>query len=208
MIRRYLTLAALLAPLVVPVRPALAACDVTPFIGAMIPANTMYMQTTGSTAYIRMQTHTVYGLSLGTSLTQKIGGELVLGTGTGKMEIVGGTTTLALGSTLFFADLRGRVRLMGGDQSQLSAVLGVGYTDFNVGLFDLAHETDQGTFIGRLTGVAGAEVHGDLSDRVHLNVTVVDRVHDQGVGLNLGGVDISKKTQNDIVATAGLTFAL
>jgi len=39
-------------------------------------------------------------------------------------------------------------------------------------------------------------------------VSVVDRVHDQGIGLNSFGADVSKKTQNDIVATAGLTFAL
>ena len=207
MIRRNLTLTVLLALLIVPVRTALAACDITPFIGAMIPANSQFLQTSGSSAYIRMQTHTVSGVSLGTSLTQKIGAEVVLGTGTGKMEIVS-TTQLSLASTLFFADLRGRIRLLGGDQSSLSGVLGVGYTDFNIGLFDLAHETDQGTFIGRLTGVAGAEIHGELSDRVHLNVSVVDRVHDQGVGLNLFGAAASKKTQNDIMATAGLTFAL
>jgi hypothetical protein len=206
MLRSRLTLVALLALLVVPFRPAYA-IDVTPFVGAMIPANTLLLQTSGSTAYIRMQSHTVYGLALSTPLTEKIGGELVLGTGTGKMEIVGGTTTLDLGSTLFFADLRGRIRLLGSDQSSLGGVLGVGYTDFKTGLFDLAHETDLGDFFGRLTGVAGAELHSNLSERLRLNVTVVDRVHVSGIGIDLGA-ESSKKTQNDIMATAGLTFGL
>lgn len=205
--RRHLTLAALLALFAASSQPALAAIDATPFIGAMIPANSLLLESSGA-SYIRMETHTVYGLALGTALTQKIGAEVVLGTGTGKMEVVGGTTNLYLGSTLFFADLRGRVRLLGGDQSQLSGVLGVGYTDFNIGLFDLAHETGQGTFLGRLTGVAGAEIHDNLSDRVRLNVSLVDRVHVSGAALNIGATDTSNKTQNDIMATAGLTFGL
>jgi hypothetical protein len=206
MIRSRLTLVLFLAFLAVPFRPA-HAMDVTPFVGVMIPANTLLIQNTGG-SYIRMQSHTVYGLALSTPLTEKIGGELVLGTGTGKMEVVGGTGALPLASTLFFADLRGRIRLLGTDQSSLGAVLGVGYTDFKSGLFDLAHETNLGDFFGRLTGVAGAELHSNLSDRLRLNVTVVDRVHVSGLSIDGVATDISEKTQNDIMATAGLTFGL
>lgn len=204
--RRHAILAALLALSAATSRPAFAALDATPFVGAMIPANSQLLITSGS-SYIRMQTHTVYGLSIGCPLKDKIGGELVLAAGTGKMEIVGGSAALPLASTVFMADLRGRMRLLGTERSSLSGVLGIGYTDFNSGLFDLAHETDQGTFIGRLTGVAGVEVHGDLTDQARLNIGLVDRVHVSGVGLNIG-TDGSEKTQNDLVATAGLTFAL
>ena len=206
MTRRSLASVALLALMFFPLRPARAALEVTPFIGAMIPAKTQLMLSDGS-AYLRMQTHTVYGLTLGTSLNEKAGLEFVLGAGTGKLELVGGTA-FELASTVYIADVRGRLRLLGDSQSSLSAVLGVGYTDFSIGLFDLAEETDLGSFIGRATGVAGAEVRSDLSDRVHLNVTLVDRVHDSGVGLNLFGSEVVQKTQNDITVTAGLTFGL
>ena len=206
MTRRSLALAALLALMAVPVHSAHAAVEVTPFFGAMIPANTQFMESSGA-SFIRMETHTVYGLALGTSMGKKCGVEVVLGTGTGKMEIVGGSTVLGLGTTVFMADLRGRHRLFGGDQSSLSAVVGVGYTDFKNGLFDLAHETDLGEFFGRLTGVAGAEIRSDLSDRVHLNFVAVDRVHHSGVGLDFSS-DSIVKTQNDITVTAGLTFGM
>jgi hypothetical protein len=198
---------ALLALCVLLPHPAHAALDVTPFVGAMIPANSQLLITNSGSSYIRMQTHTVYGLALGCPLKDKIGGELVLGTGTGKMEIVGGSTALQLASTLFMVDLRGRVRLLGTERSHLAGVLGVGYTDFNSGLFDLAHESDLGTFIGRVTGIGGAEFHGELSDQAHLHISLVDRVHAAGVSLN-SGLDGSRKTQNDLMATAGLSFSL
>ena len=206
MTRRSLASVALLALTLLPLRPAQAAIDVTPFVGAMIPAKTQFMDGTGS-AYLRTETHTVYGLTLGSSLSDKLGMEVVLGTGTGKLELVGGTQ-IELASTVFFADLRGRLRLLGGSQSSLSGVLGVGYTDFAVGIFDLADETDQGTFIGRATGVVGAEIQSSLSDRVRLNVTMVDRIHASGMGLNVFGGEPIRKTQNNITVTAGLTFGM
>jgi len=205
--RRHAMLALILGLFLATSRPADAkSLEVTPFLGAMIPANSLFLQDGGGT-YIRFQTHTVYGLALSCPMKDKIGLEVVLGTGTGKLELVGGTIA-PLASTLFMADLRGRVRLLGNEQSHLAGVLGVGYTDFNVGLFDLAHETGQGTYLGRLTGIVGAEVHGSVSDQMHLNISIVDRIHESGVALYTGGLTGSKKTQNDIVATAGLSFPL
>lgn len=206
MIRRPLAWSLFLILTIAPLRPAFAAMEVTPFVGAMIPAKTQLMVSSGA-SYLRMQTHTVYGLTLGTNLSESAGLEVVLGAGTGKLELVGGAL-VELASTVFIADLRGRLRLLGGSQSSLSAVLGVGYTDFNIGLFDIAKETNQGSFVGRVTGVAGAEVRSDLSDRVHLNVTMVDRIHGSGVGLNLFGEEVVEKLQHDITVTAGLTFGL
>jgi hypothetical protein len=205
MIRSHVALALLLPLLLAPAKQALA-IEASPFVGVMLPANSLLLAGDGA-SYLRMQTHTVYGLGLGTSLTQRIGAEVVLGAGTGKLELQGSGTTFSFPTTMFFADLRARTRLLGGERSSLGIVLGVGYTDFKLGLFDLANETDQGDFIGRLTGVAGVDVRTQLSERLHLKVVIVDRLHKQGAGLNLG-TDFSEKTQNDIFATAGLAFAL
>ena len=206
--RRATTLALILGLSLVTFRPAAAkSLEVTPFVGAMIPANSLFL-VTGGGSYIRFTTHTIYGLSFGCPMKDKIGAEIVLATGTGKMEVIGGTTSLSLGSTAFIADLRGRYRLLGNEGSHLAGVLGVGYTDYNIGLFDLAHETGQGTYIGRLTGIVGAEVHGSLSDQMHVNISLVDRIHESGIGLNLGGLDGSQKTQNDLNATLGIAFGL
>ena len=202
---RSLALAMLVALLLAPPKQALA-IEASPFVGVMLPANSILLAGDG-TAYIRMQTHTVYGLGLGTSITERIGAEVVLGAGTGKMELQGSGTSFAFPSTMFFADLRARARLLGGNRSSLGLVLGVGYTDFKLGLFDLANETDQGDFIGRLTGVAGVDVRTQLSERLDLKVVLVDRIHKHGAGLNIGP-GFSEKTQNDVFATAGLAFAL
>jgi len=205
MTRNHVALALLAALLLAPLRLALA-IEASPFIGAMLPANSLLLAADGS-AYLRMQTHTVYGLGLGTSLTKRIGGEMVLGAGTGKMELQGSGSSFAFSTTMFFADLRARARLLGGDRSSLGLVLGVGYTDFKLGLFDLANETDQGDYIGRLTGVAGVDVRTQLNDRLALKLVMVDRLHKEGVGLDLGS-EFSKKNQNDVFATAGLAFTL
>lgn len=207
MSRRLWTASLFAALLTLTSQPALAAWEATPFVGAMIPTKSLILETSSFT-YIRMSTHTVYGLALRSEMSPKMGLEVVLGAGTGKMELEGGSQFFSLSSTMYMADLRGTLRLAGGDDSSLHAVVGAGYTDFSVGLFDLADETDQGTFIGRLTGVAGAEVRNKLSDRLRLNVSIVDRIHVQGAGLNLGSPTISEKTQNDICATAGLAFVL
>lgn len=181
-------------------------CQVSPFVGAMIPANTLLLLTSGG-SYIRMKTHTLYGLDVEHSLSPKLGVDVVLATGTGSMEVIGGTTSLALGSTAFIADLRGRYRLMGTEDDNLGLVLGVGYTDFNSGLFDLAHETDTGTFLGRLTGIAGVDLHGSLTDRLGLKAVFVDRIHVSGLSApGLTGPDYVEKTQNDLCITAGITI--
>jgi hypothetical protein len=201
----------LAAPLALALHAAAASAgtsEVTPFIGAMIPANSLILESSGS--IIRMQTQTLYGLDMGKMVGSRFGIAAVLAAGTGKMEVVGGSTALALATTTFIADLRGRFRLCGGaDDANTGLVLGVGYTDVNSGLFDFAHETNAGTFLGRLTGIVGADVHAPVSDRFGLKVTAVDRIHVQGVSINgLGGPGVYEKTQNDICATAGLTFKL
>jgi hypothetical protein len=205
MTRNHLTLALLAILLTAPLKQALA-IEASPFVGAMLPANSLLLAGDGS-SYLRMQTHTVYGLGLGTSLTKRIGIEAVLGAGTGKLELQGSGSSFYFPTTMFFADLRARARLLGGERSSLGLVLGVGYTDFKMGLFDLANETDQGDYIGRLTGIAGVDVRTELSEHLALKMVMVDRIHKEGAGLDLGP-GFSEKTQNDVFATAGLAFTL
>jgi len=215
MTRRPLSLlsfaAVLVAAFAIAPAPASAADhEVTPFIGAMIPANTLLMSNNGSSTLIRMQTQTLYGIDMTHMISSRFGLSAVLAAGTGKLEVVS-TTALQLATTTFIGDLRGRFRLCGKpDEANTGLVLGVGYTDVNSGLFDFAHATGTGTFLGRLTGIVGGDVHAPVSDRFGLKVTAVDRIHEQGVsvtGLSGPGV-YSKITQNDICATAGLTFKL
>ncbi|HEX5030719.1 MAG TPA: hypothetical protein VFX78_04585 [Candidatus Eisenbacteria bacterium] len=207
--RRILSRVALLlaASIALPLQTASAGtCEVSPFVGAMIPANTLLLLTSAG-SYIRMKTHTIYGLDVEHSLSPRMSLGAVLATGTGSMEVVGGTTALEIGSTAFIADLRGRFRLMGTEDDNLGLVLGVGYTDFNSGLLDLAHETDTGTFLGRLTGIAGVDLHGRLTDRLGLKAVFVDRIHVSGLSASgLTGPDNVEKTQNDLCITAGLTI--
>jgi hypothetical protein len=182
-------------------------CEVSPFVGAMIPANTLLIENAGAT-YIRMKTHTIYGLDVEHSLSPRLGLDFVLATGTGSMEIVGGGAAFELASTAFIADLRARMRLLGQEDDNLGLVLGVGYTDFNSGLLDVAHETDQGTFMGRLTGIAGVDLHGHLTDRLGLKAVFVDRIHVSGLQIDgiSGEPGSIEKTQNDLCITAGLTI--
>ena len=206
MTHRHVALAALLGALLLAPHKQALAVEASPFVGVMLPAKSLLLAGDGS-AYLRMQTYTVYGLGLSTSLTQRIEGEVTLGAGTGKLELFGTGEGFYFPATMFFADLRARTRLLGGDHSSLGLVLGVGYTDFKMGLFDLGHETNLGDFIGRLTGVAGVDVRTKLSDRLNLKVVIVDRIHKHGVGLEFGP-DFAEDTQNDVFATAGLSFAL
>jgi len=202
----------LAAPLALALHAAPASAgssEVTPFIGAMIPANTLLMETTAGTL-IRMQTQTLYGFDMGKMISSRFGLSAVLAAGTGKFEVISGSQTLDLATTTFIADLRGRIRLCGNpDEANTGLVLGGGYTDVNSALFDYAHETHTGTFLGRLTGIVGGDVHAPVSDRFGLKVTAVDRIHLSGVSINgVGGTGIVEKTQNDICVTAGLTFKL
>ncbi|MEO6463167.1 MAG: outer membrane beta-barrel protein [Candidatus Eisenbacteria bacterium] len=204
MFRRSAMLAATLSLLVLSARPA-AALEVTPFAGAMMPVKTLFMDSGGSSVF-RMGNHSVYGLSLGTTVSDRLGVELALGAGSGKIELIGGGELFELESTMLFADLRGRVGLAGGEDASLGLVLGGGYTNYKIGIFDLAEENDQGKFLGRLTGVAGLDVRAGLSDRVKLTVSALDRIHVSGIALDTA--EGSEKTQHDLMFTAGLRFPL
>jgi hypothetical protein len=180
------------------------AVDLTPYVGAVVPTKTMVIS---SSTFIRMQTHTVYGIAASTPLAGRIGLELAAGVGTGKMELVAGLD-LEFASTLLLADARARVRLAGGEQTHVALLAGVGYTRYKVGYFDYANEVDDETKLkGELTGLVGIGVRGALGDRMRLSIDAMDRIHDTGIELpSVPGARIA--TQHDIMFTAGLTFPL
>ncbi|TMQ66077.1 MAG: hypothetical protein E6K79_04245 [Candidatus Eisenbacteria bacterium] len=207
MLRGLVILAVAAALLFIPLQAADAACDVTPFVGASVPTKTLLMVTSGSTALIRNRTHTVYGLGVGASFGKRFGAELVAGAGSGTIEVVG-TTSIELASTLLLADLRGKVRIAGGDQGNIGILGGIGYTTQKIGLFDFAKRTDAGEFKGKLTGVVGLSFGAALSDRLHLSMEMVDRIRQQGAELTATTTGLVEPTQHDVMITAGLSFPL
>jgi len=206
MLRKIIGLAVGTALLFVPLERARAACDITPYIGASVPTRSLVIQVSGGTI-IRNRTHTVYGLGLTHSLSSKFGVEVVAGAGTGSIEVVGGTTALELASTLLFADVRGKFRIMGGDDANLGLVGGVGYTTQKIGLFDFAKLSESGEFKGKLTGVVGLSFGAALSDRLRLSMEMVDRIREQGIVIE-GSTGLTEPTQHDVTVTAGLSFPL
>lgn len=210
MLRRFLLLAVASSLLSVPSAPsARAACDVTPYVGAMIPTKSMIVSlpSGGSGTIIRNSPHTVYGLAISTSMSEKFGAELVLGAGSGDLEVVGGSTVLALNSTVLIADLRGKYRISGNDDASIGLVGGVGYTTQKIGLFDYAQTNDLGEFKAKLTGIVGLSFDAALSDRLHLSMEMVDRIREQGIVIE-NTTGIKEPTQHDVTVTAGLSFAL
>ena len=58
MLRSLVVLAVTATLLFIPLRGANAACDIAPFVGALVPTKTLLMVTSGSSTLIRNQTHT------------------------------------------------------------------------------------------------------------------------------------------------------
>jgi hypothetical protein len=193
------------ALLFIPLQAARAAVDVTPFIGASVPTKSLYIQVSGATL-IRNKTNTVYGLGVATSVSKRLDAEVILGAGTGSLEVVS-TTALELASTLLFADLRGKFRIAGNDQAHLGLVGGVGYTTQKIGLFDYADLTGSGEFKAKLTGILGVSFGAALSDRLHLSMEMVDRIREQGIVVE-GATGLTEPTQHDVTVTAGLSFPI
>ena len=205
MLRKLMAVAVAVSSIFVPLQTASAACDVTPFIGATVPTKSLIIQSSGP-AIFRNKTHAIYGLSIGTSFSEKLGVDLVLGAGSGSLEVVG-TEVLELASTILIADVRGTFRIKGNDQAGLGLVGGVGYTMQKVGLFDYAELTDAGEFKGKLTGIVGLGFDAEVSDRMGISVQMVDRIRQQGIEVE-GATGLNEPTQHDVTITAGLSFPL
>jgi hypothetical protein len=198
MSHRWIGLMASFCLVAVSPRPA-AALEVTPHVGALIPARALV----GGDVWARMAGHSVLGLSLGTSVSDRLGLELSLAAGSGTMEYF----ARELKSTVLLADVRGRWAIRGNEDASLGLVVGGGYTDFDVGYFESLEDVGLASFVGRLTGIAGLDVRGRLSDRVHLTVSALDRIHDQGAS-HYSWREAPEKLQHDVMFTAGLRFPL
>jgi hypothetical protein len=203
--RRNLLLLLPAVALLVAAGPAAAELTIMPSVGAMLPAKNLVM---GTSSYVRMKDHTLYGLSLGKPLSDDIDVDLALSMGKGEIELVG-TEVYSFGSTALLADLRARVGILGGGDSNLGVVLGAGWTDYKTGYFDFAEEINSGiSFIGKLHGLVGLDLRAPVSDRMHLAVTMADRIHKSGLDATVVGTEGVEKTQHDLAATVGIRFPL
>jgi hypothetical protein len=197
------------AALVVGAASSLSAqTTVTPFVGSMVPLQSLLLDTAG-TAGFRMQAHTIYGVRVTKPMSPSLGVEFAFGAGSGSLEAVS-TEVFELQTAVYFADLRARFRVAGDDNTQVGAILGAGWTQFSSGLFDAAHEADEDTrFKGTVTGILGLGLTAKLGDRITLSVDATDRIHEQGIdapGLSTG--QFNDKLQHDLTFSAGLAFPL
>jgi hypothetical protein len=184
-----------------------AQTTITPFVGATLPMRSMLVDTSGS-GYFRMQAQTIYGVAISKSMSPRFGLALAAGAGTGELEAVSGGNPLVLRSSLWFADLRARLRVMGNDDADLGAVFGAGWTQYSMGLFDAAHVGDPNTELkGTFTAIVGLGTRAKLGSHLTLAVSALDRIHKQGIDApGLGSFE--ERTQHDMTFAAGLAFPL
>jgi hypothetical protein len=181
--------------------------EITGYVGQLIPVQSQLINPDGSSVF-RQKEHTLLGLIFGIPISDRFAVELVAGFGGGHFELVAADAS-ELGSAVWIADLRARLRLLGGDAAQLALLGGVGYTHFRNSLFDAFHQSDdENELKGVFTGVVGLGLRGRVTDRVLITMDVVDRIHEQGIELAPGSIDFEEPTQHDIGVTAGLTFQL
>jgi hypothetical protein len=192
------------------VSTAHAQLSVTPFIGEVIPLNNMITDTSGgSGSYYRMTSHTVYGLRLSKQMSPGLVLQLQAGAGKGGFEAISGPAPIVLSSTLWFADLRGRLRILGSNDANLGLIVGAGWTQFKMGLFDAAHELDSGNKLaGRATGIVGLGVKAHLVGDAALTADLTDRIHEQSVDAPFIASSVKKPLQHDLSMTFGLNFPL
>ena len=191
---RLASLAALIVLFASSPRPS-AALEVTPYAGALIPTRSML------SGEFRMNSHSVFGLSLGTPVSDRLSVELSVAAGAGTFEFGRDQK-----SRLLLGDLRGRWGIRGNEDASLGVVVGAGYTEFNVVFFEALETVGRGGMVGRLTGIAGLDVRSRLTDHMHLTISALDRIHDQGASyFNRDGPE---NLQHDFMFTAGLRFPL
>ena len=190
------------------VAPLSAQTTITAFGGRIYPQRSMVIDTAGG-GYFRMQQHTVYGLQASRTVAPGVAVELVGGVGSGTMEVVEGSTILELGSDIYFADLRARVKVVGTDATQLGVVAGAGWTQYSMGLFEAAHAmTDSTKFKGTVTGIAGLAFRARMSERLTLTADLTGRFHAQPItGANLSS-SVIKQSQRDLAFNLGVSFPL
>lgn len=181
--------------------------EITPFAGVTVPNQALLIDATGS-GYFHNTTHKIFGLALSTPVASRFAVELTTALGDGEMELVG-TDAVRIASSVVLADLRGKLRLLGGDDAQVSLIAGVGYTQFRNGLFDALNQQDEDTqYAATIAGIAGLGLRARLTDRLFITVDAVDRIHEHGVDTPAGLTGFEEEMQHDMTLTAGLTFPL
>lgn len=203
---KYFALAAAVACVASP----LSAQDlsITPFIGTVIPLNNMIMDTAGGT-YYKQGAHTTYGLRLSKQMSPGLALQLQGGIGRGEFEVVSAGTPYLLKSSLWFADLRARFRILGSDATNLGLLAGAGWTQYKNGLVDTAHEQDEETSLaGRVTGIVGLGVKAHLMGDVSFTADLTDRIHEQPFESAFLTDALIQPLQHDLSMSFGLNFPL
>ncbi|MGH7532772.1 MAG: hypothetical protein ACREL4_05725 [Gemmatimonadales bacterium] len=192
------------------VAPLSAQVSITPFGGRIFPLRSMIIDTSGgSAAYFRMGAHSMYGLQVSHPVAAGVAVEVVAGVGSGTMELLSGGSPLTLASTVYFADLRGRLKLIGTEASQLSLIAGGGWTQYSMGVFDAAHQlNDSTTLKGAFTGIIGLGFQGKVSERFSLTADLTDRIHSEPLETPFSPASASKPTQHDLAFALGASFPL
>ncbi|HET7042139.1 MAG TPA: hypothetical protein VFI13_08960 [Gemmatimonadales bacterium] len=205
---RFLAAAAALVTVTLPL--SAQRLSITPFVGEMVPLNNILTDTTGgSGSYYRLTPHTVYGLRLAKQMSPSFGLQFQGGTGKGGFEAVAGATPITLTSTVWFADLRGRLRLLGNNDANLGLLVGAGWTQYKMGLFDAAHVLDSGTKLaGRVTGIVGFGFKGHLTGNASFTADLTDRIHEQPMEAAFLSSSVITPTQHDLSTSFGLNFPL
>lgn len=189
---------------------ASAQLSVTPFVGQMIPLANMLTDSSSGGSYYRMTAHTLYGLRLSKQMSPTLALQFQGGVGKGKFEAASGSVQMLLSSELWFADVRGRLRLLGSDETNVGLLVGAGWTQFKMGLIDAVHAGSPDTKLdGKVTGIVGLGVRGRLTAGTAFTMDLTDRIHAQPLeAAFLSGSTVEKPTQHNVTASIGLNFPL
>ena len=187
---------------------ARAQLSITPFVGQMIPLNTMVMDTAGGT-YYKTTAHTIYGLRVTKQMSPSLALQLQGGVGKGGFEAIAGSTPIQLESSVYFADVRVRFRIAGSDANNLGLIGGAGWTQFKNGLFDTAHEQNSANKLaGKFTGIVGLGMKAHLTGDASFTADLTDRIHAQPVEAPGLAGSVIEPTQHDLTMSFGLNFPL
>jgi hypothetical protein len=176
--------------------------SVTPFIGKTIPTRSALIDTSGL-AGIGPKAHTLYGLRVVREFSPRFALDLSTAVGHGEFSVLVGQAA----SSVLMADLRGRLRVAGRDtesSTQLSLLLGGGYTRYNNGYYRYAADYQYFDGEGTWTGVGGLHFAIRRPRLGTIELEVVDRVHASGIRvLDTLSPKLPHRTQHDLTVAVG-----
>jgi hypothetical protein len=176
--------------------------SITPFIGKTIPTRSALIDTSGL-AGMGPKAHTLYGLRLVREFSPRFSLDLSTAVGHGEFSVLVGQAA----SSVLMADLRGRLRVVGRDSdntTQLSLLLGGGYTRYNNGYYRYAADYQYFEGEGTWTGVGGLHLAVRRPHFGTIELEVVDRVHASGINvLDTLSPKLPHRTQHDLTVAVG-----